>query len=98
MADENPAATMDSIKWFHSIPLNDGTVTPGLDASMAKLEQIGLPKDLTGKTVLDIGSWDGFFSFQAEKAGAKASLQLTTSVGVAQGGVRKMVSISLTRH
>ena len=74
MADENPAATMDSIKWFHSIPLNDGTVTPGLDASMAKLEQIGLPKDLTGKTVLDIGSWDGFFSFQAEKAGAKRVL------------------------
>ena len=74
MADETSAPSMDSIKWFHSIPLNDGTVTPGLDASMAKLEQICLPKDLTGKTVLDIGSWDGFFSFQAEKAGAKRVL------------------------
>ena len=54
MAEETSTDGMDSIKWFHSIPLNDGTVTPGLDSSMAKLEQICLPKDLTGKTVLDI--------------------------------------------
>ena len=65
---------MDEIKWFHSIPLDDGTVTPGLDSSMDKLEQVCLPKDLSGKTVLDIGAWDGFFSFQAEKAGAERVL------------------------
>ena len=65
---------MDEINWFHSIPLDDGTVTPGLDSSMDKLEQVCLPKDLSGKTVLDIGAWDGFFSFQAEKAGAKRVL------------------------
>ena len=74
MAEDTSPQSMDSIKWFHSIPLDDGIVTPGLDASMAKLEQICLPKDLTGKTVLDIGAWDGFFSFQAEKAGAKRVL------------------------
>ena len=73
-ADETPLKNMDEIKWFHSIPLNDGTVTPGLDASMAKLEQICLPEDLSGKTVLDIGAWDGFFSFQAERNGAKRVL------------------------
>jgi Predicted methyltransferase len=65
---------MDEINWFHSIPLDDGTVTPGLDSSMDKLEQVCLPKDLSGKTVLDIGAWDGFFSFQAEKAGAERVL------------------------
>ena len=74
MAGEAPLKSMDEIKWFHSIPLSDGVVTPGIDASMAKLEQICLPKDLSGKTVLDIGAWDGFFSFQAEKAGAKRVL------------------------
>ena len=26
-----------------------------------------LPEDLSGKTVLDIGAWDGFFSFEAER-------------------------------
>ncbi len=29
-----------------------------------------LPDDLRGKTVLDIGAWDGFFSFEAERRGA----------------------------
>ena len=34
----------------------------------------GIPEDLTGKTVLDIGAWDGFYSFSAEKRGAKRVL------------------------
>ena len=29
-----------------------------------------MPDDLTGKTVLDVGAWDGFFSFEAERRGA----------------------------
>lgn len=33
-----------------------------------------IPQDLTGKTVLDIGAWDGFYSFAAEKRGAKRVL------------------------
>ena len=65
---------MNEINWFHSIPLRDGIVTPGQDDSVGKLEQVCLPKDLTGKSVLDIGSWDGFFSFQAERNGAKRVL------------------------
>jgi len=29
-----------------------------------------IPADLTGKRVLDIGAWDGWFSFEAERRGA----------------------------
>jgi tRNA (mo5U34)-methyltransferase len=29
-----------------------------------------LPESLAGKTVLDIGAWDGFYSFEAERRGA----------------------------
>ena len=61
---------MNEIDWFHSIPLKDGIVTPGRDDSMSKMKQVCLPEDLSGKSVLDIGAWDGFFSFQAEKNGA----------------------------
>jgi len=32
-------------------------------------EALALP-DLTGKSVLDIGGWDGFFAFEAERRGA----------------------------
>jgi tRNA (mo5U34)-methyltransferase len=56
--------------WFHRIDLGDGIVTPGVDDSSTKLQWIGLPEDLTGQSVLDIGSYDGFFAFEAERRGA----------------------------
>ena len=57
------------INWFHQIELPDGSVTPGVDNSREKLNRLKLP-DLRGKTFLDVGAWDGFFSFEAEKRGA----------------------------
>ncbi len=55
------------IRWFHTIDLGGGIVTPGIEKTTAeKLEYIGLPEDLSGKTVLDVGAWDGFFSFECE--------------------------------
>jgi tRNA (mo5U34)-methyltransferase len=63
--------------WWHSIDLGEGVVTPGVkptDAN-AELEALQLP-DLRGKTVLDIGSWDGFYSFAAERLGAERVVAL----------------------
>jgi tRNA (mo5U34)-methyltransferase len=62
------------IAWFHSLDLGHGIVTRGYDDSPSKLKTLGIPEDLTGKTVLDIGAWDGFFSFEAERRGAKRVL------------------------
>jgi tRNA (mo5U34)-methyltransferase len=59
-----------SIKWFHEIDLGNGIVTPGVGDSTSKLGYIGLPGDLRGWSVLDIGAWDGFFSFESERRGA----------------------------
>jgi tRNA (mo5U34)-methyltransferase len=59
--------------WWHSIDLGDGVVTPGYkspEALAAEWETAGLG-DLTSRTVLDIGGWDGYFSFAAERAGAE---------------------------
>jgi tRNA (mo5U34)-methyltransferase len=59
------------IRWFHTIDLGDGMLTPGIEkTTAAKLDYIGLPESLPGKTVLDIGAWDGFFSFECERRGA----------------------------
>lgn len=58
--------------WWHSIDVGDGVVTPGgktaehLDGEWAAID---LP-DLHGRTVLDIGGWDGYFAFRAERLGA----------------------------
>jgi tRNA (mo5U34)-methyltransferase len=59
--------------WFHSIDLGHGVVTNGHKppATLAQeLEAVGLPEDLTGMSVLDIGGWDGWFAFEAERRGA----------------------------
>lgn len=63
--------------WWHSIDLGGGVVTPGrkpVDMD-AELEALRLP-DLRSKTVLDIGAWDGFYSFAAERLGAKRVVAL----------------------
>jgi tRNA (mo5U34)-methyltransferase len=57
--------------WFHRIDLGHGIVTPGVDDSFFKLNHVHMPDDLSGKTVLDIGAYDGFFSFEAERRGAR---------------------------
>jgi len=58
------------IHWFHSIDLGQGVVTQGDDESPRKLGWLHLPESLAGKSVLDVGAWDGFFSFEAERRGA----------------------------
>lgn len=58
--------------WWHSIDVGDGVVTEGHKSPgllQDEWDAMRVP-DLAGKTVLDIGAWDGFFSFQAERAGA----------------------------
>jgi len=63
-----------NIQWHHQIDLGNGIVTPGADNSPKKLERLAFPASLQGKTVLDIGAWDGFFSFEAERRGAQRVL------------------------
>jgi tRNA (mo5U34)-methyltransferase len=60
----------DAIRWYHTIDLGHGVVTKGVDDSRFRLERIGFPASFAGQTVLDIGAWDGFFSFEAERRGA----------------------------
>jgi tRNA (mo5U34)-methyltransferase len=60
--------------WYHRIELAPGVVTPGINDSphvLGVLDDIGLPRDLTGLRVLDLGCRDGFFAFEAERRGAR---------------------------
>jgi tRNA (mo5U34)-methyltransferase len=60
-------------RWWHEIEVAPGIVTPGDDSNRSKLpifDSIGLPEDLRGLRVLDIGCSDGYFSFEAERRGA----------------------------
>jgi len=55
--------------WYHRIELPGGVVTPGVNPLSP--ESYGVPADLSGKRVLDVGAWDGFWSFEALKRGAR---------------------------
>jgi tRNA (mo5U34)-methyltransferase len=60
--------------FWHSFELPDGSVIEGVNslASLRKrLAQFPIPEDLTGKRVLDIGCWDGWYSFELERRGAQ---------------------------
>jgi tRNA (mo5U34)-methyltransferase len=71
--DDLRARVADAGFWWHSIDLGDGVVTPGskssdwLERELASLE-LG---DLRGKSVLDVGAYDGYYSFAAERLGAE---------------------------
>lgn len=71
MSTDELRRRVHSRPWFHRIDLGSGIITPGVDDSPAKLPHIKLPEDLTGKTVIDVGAYDGFFSFEAERRGAE---------------------------
>ena len=61
-----------AITWFHSFSLPDGERTQGIKPAdvLAKEADSIFRHPVAGKTVLDVGSWDGFFSFEAERRGA----------------------------
>ena len=74
-------AELDAITWYHEFDFGNGLRTRThchqLDQHRRNWEFVKtqLAKvDFRGKTVLDIGAWDGYWSFHAEKLGAKAVL------------------------
>jgi tRNA (mo5U34)-methyltransferase len=67
---EELARRVKARPWFHKIDLGNGIITPGSDESALKLPHMHMPGDLTGKRVIDIGAYDGFYSFEAERRGA----------------------------
>lgn len=64
------AKEIKGIRFWHTIDLGNGIKTPGQITSEITLSRLGLPEDLSGKSVIDIGAWDGFYSFECERRGA----------------------------
>ncbi len=59
---------MEFWSWWHSIKLGGGVVTPSrvpLHYLMELLAHLRFPESLAGLSVLDIGAWDEFLSFEA---------------------------------
>ena len=74
-------ARIDAIEWYHEFDFGNGLVARSnqldtdhhralWDFIETRLDRI----DFTGKSVLDIGCWDGYWSFYAERRGAREVL------------------------
>lgn len=73
LTDDALRRRMEAIAWFHSIALRPGLVTAGAksEAVLAEEEAALLGAiDLRGRSVLDVGAWNGYFSFAAKRRGA----------------------------
>jgi tRNA (mo5U34)-methyltransferase len=69
-------ATVEAVPfWFHTFTLNraEGIYTPGV-ARDHRYRVALLPEDFAGMSVLDVGTFDGFYAFLAEHRGAERVL------------------------
>jgi tRNA (mo5U34)-methyltransferase len=56
--------------WYHTVDLGEGLVTPGDYDYRDTVQRFPFPADMSGMTVLDVGSATGFFAFEFERRGA----------------------------
>ena len=72
MAAQSLAQQVDALPWFHQLDLGNGVVTPGvIDRRILQAQADVYFRDgVEGLSVLDIGCWDGFNSFEAKRRGA----------------------------
>jgi tRNA (mo5U34)-methyltransferase len=60
--------------WYHKIALPHGVVTPGWAPINAAA--YGVPERLDGLRVLDVGAWDGYWTFEALRRGAREAVAI----------------------
>lgn len=73
LGDDDLASKVRSVFWYHTLELPGGIVTDGIFDHRPLVPFYGLPDDLQGKSVLDVGTWDGFWAFELERRGGKVS-------------------------
>ena len=66
----------EGIPWHQRWEIEPGVFTPGANPVDVLMDQAGVPKDLSGLSVLDIGAWNGCFTFECERRGAARVLAI----------------------
>ncbi len=74
--ENSTRAALEKKGLYHSFRLPDGRRLDGamsLEAQDERLTPFNLPESLHGKRVLDIGPWDGYYTFEMERRGAEVT-------------------------
>ncbi len=69
-------------RWYHTIEVAPGVLTPGMFDLRATVDRLPWP-DVKGKRCLDVGTFDGFLAFELERRGAREVL--ATDIASYQG-------------
>lgn len=69
---------VDKYSWQFVMDLGNGLYTKGGTDPNVRLAKYRIPDDLTGWTVLDIGAFEGQYSFECERRGAERVVALDT--------------------
>ena len=56
--------------WHQRWEVFKGVFSPGTNPVLLLCDWLNIPLDLRGKRILDIGAWNGCFSFECERRGA----------------------------
>ncbi len=72
LSTQDAIRVRDSVPlWFHTFALGHGIYTPGVARDHGyRLAAVGAER-FAGRSVLDVGAFDGFYSFLAERRGAR---------------------------
>jgi tRNA (mo5U34)-methyltransferase len=68
--DTDLLAQVEERSWYHTIELAARVVTPGWFDLRPYVDRYGLPERMDGMRALEVGTWDGFWSFEMERRGA----------------------------
>jgi tRNA (mo5U34)-methyltransferase len=73
----DPQTLFAGYHWHQRWEIFKEVFTPGRNNVAWLCEKVGIPADLRGKRVLDIGAWHGCFSFECERRGAAEVIALS---------------------
>lgn len=74
--DPATVAEINALRWFHQIDFGHGVLSPGYIklSKLRRVQSIVFDRPITGKSLLDIGCWDGAQSIEAIRRGASRVL------------------------
>jgi tRNA (mo5U34)-methyltransferase len=85
----SPDSYFRDVHWHQRWEIFRGIFVPGQNRVDYLCEAAQLPADLSGKRVLDVGAWNGCFSFECERRGAQEVIALSLE-NPAQTGFDRM--------
>lgn len=96
--DEGLRNQMLSYSWWHSIDLGGGLVTPGakpMQLMREEYENTFSGIEIAGRSLLDIGAWNGAFSIEAKRRGARHVTALDRPLYGDMAGVKASLEFAI---